>query len=141
MSVQRTVRERLGARMKALDTKYDALSERNGGQASISDGLDALKDLGGLIVEAKKIQVEALNAQGFSLAEYGWTRTVVYQAAGVPFSMDFDKVVRAAQSGQAPTEDVLKEAVTGNVPEKNTQLVAPHVEALRESAGLAFFGL
>jgi hypothetical protein len=141
MSVQRTIKERLGTRVKDLDAKYKALNHKNGGEGSFTDGLEALKDLGTLIVEAKKVQVDALNAQHFSIAEYDWTRTTVYQAAGVPLSMNFDKVIRQAQAGQAPTEESLTEAVAGAVPEKNKALVAPHLEALRDGAGLAFFGL
>jgi hypothetical protein len=140
MAVQKAIRDRLGARVKELDTKYDALSKNSGG-GSIGDGLGALKDLGSLVVEAKKVQVEALNAQRFSLAEYDWTRKAAYQAAGVPLSMNFDQIIRNAQAGKMPTEESMTEAVTGDVPEKNKELIAPHAEALRQSAGLAFFGL
>jgi hypothetical protein len=141
MAVQKTIKDRLGARLTDLDAKYKALNGKNEGAASFGDGIDALKDLGSLVLEAKKVQVDALNAQRFSLAEYSWTRRSVYQAAGVPLSVDFEQVIRSAQAGQTPTKETMTEAVTGPVPDKNKELVAPHVEALRENAGLAFFGL
>ena len=70
VAVQKTLKDRLGARVKSLDAKYETLNKSNGGNPSIGDGLSALKDLGSLILEAKKMQVEALDQQGFSLAEY-----------------------------------------------------------------------
>jgi hypothetical protein len=140
IAVQKTIKDRLGARVKDLDAKYKALNSKNGG-GSFSDGIDALKDLGGLVLEAKKVQVDALNAQHFSLAEYDWTRKTVYHAAGVPLTANFEDVIKKAQSGQTPTQESITQAVTGDVPEKNKQLVAPHAQTLRDSAGLAFFGL
>jgi hypothetical protein len=141
IAVQKAIRDQLGARVQELDAKYDALSKKHGSDASIGEGLGALKDLGSLIVEAKKVQVEALNAQHFSLAEYEWARGAAYQAAGVPLSVNFQQIIKDAQAGQLPTGDSVTEAVTGDVPEKNKALIAPHAEALRQSAGLAFFGL
>jgi hypothetical protein len=140
MAVQTSLRDRLGARVTELDEKYKALDRQNGGEPSITDGLSALKDLGGLILEAKKVQVDALNEQRFSLAEYDWTRKSMYVAAGVPLGMNFDEVIRQAQGGTTPTaESTVDSGAT--VPEKNKELVAPHAEALRENAGFAFFGL
>lgn len=140
IAVQKAIRDRLGARVKELDAKYDALNKNRGG-ASIGEGLGALKDLGSLIVEAKKVQVEALNAQNFSLSEYEWARNAAYLAAGVPLTMNFQQIVKNAQAGKVPSQESMAEAVAGDAPEKNKALIAPHAEALRQSAGLAFFGL
>lgn len=140
IAVQKTIKDRLGSQVRDLDAKYKTLSAK-GHNGSFSDGIEALKDLGALVVAAKKVQVDALNAQHFSLAEYGWTRKAVYAAAGVPLSANFEEIVKKAQAGQAPTQESFAEAITGDVPEKNKTLVAPHVELLRENAGLAFFGL
>jgi hypothetical protein len=141
VAVQQTIKDRLGARVKELDAKYEALSKAHGGNSSISDGLEALKDLGSLVLDAKKVQVDALNAQRFSLAEYDWTRKSAYRAAGVPLSAGFDEIVRKVQGGTARTSEVVTAGLVANVPEKNKQLVGPHAEALRQNAGLAFFGL
>ena len=141
LAVQQHVKDRLGTRVKELDAKYQALNKAHGGNSSISDGLEALKDLGSLVLDAKKVQVEALNAQRFSLAEYDWTRKAAYQAAGVPLSASFDEIVRKVQAGGVPTNESFAAGLVGDVPEKNKQLVAPHVETLRQNAGMAFFGL
>ena len=141
VAVQKTIKDRLGARVKSLDAKYETLDTSNGGHTSFSDGLSALKDLGSLIVEAKELQVEALDQQGFSLADYDWTRKTVYQAAGIPLGADFQEIIRKAQAGTPPTRESMTEAVVGDVPEVNRTLVAPHTESLKQNVGLAFFGL
>lgn len=141
VAVQQAIKDRLGARAKDLDAKYTALEKSNGGKASFSDAMEALKDLGSLVLDAKKVQVEALNAQHFSLAEYDWTRNAAYHAAGVPLSAGFDEIIKNVQKGTPPTQKAMFEQMAGDVPEKNKQLVAPHAELLRQNAGLAFFGL
>jgi hypothetical protein len=131
----------MGARLTELDAKYRALNTAHGGRPSLSDGMAALRDLAGLIVEAKQAQVEALNAHDFSLAEYDWVRKSVYAASGVPITVDFGHLIEQASTGQMPQNSTLAEAVTGEVPEKNRELVAPHEAVLKENAALAFFGL
>jgi hypothetical protein len=107
----------------------------------VTEALGALGDLGSLIVEAKRAQVEALNSAGFSLDQYNWTRKVVYEAAGLPMSIDFSQVIAKASSGEKLDSTTMQEAAFGDVPQHNKELVSPHVEKLRERAGLAFFGL
>lgn len=141
IATQKSLHDRMGDRLKELDAKYEALNKSNGGKASFSEALSAFKDLGSLILEAKKAQVDALNAHGFSVAEYNWTRTTMYAAAGIPIQANFTEVLKKVQAGKAPTAETMSEAVTGEVPEKNKALVAPHVDMLRQNAALAFFGL
>ena len=140
MAAQQTLHETLGARVEALDAKYKVLREANSDQPSISEGLGALKDLGGLILDAKRAQVEALNRHDFSLAEYDWVRRRVYAASGIPMSLDIEHMIKQAQQGSA-TDGSFAEEIAGPVSDIDKQLVAPHLEKLRERAGLAFFGL
>jgi hypothetical protein len=141
MKVQDQLHARLGARVKQLDEKYKVLDKANHGHPSVTEALGALGDLGSLIVEAKRAQVEALNSAGFSLDQYNWTRKVVYEAAGLPMSIDFSQVIAKASSGEKLDSTTMQEAAFGDVPQHNKELVSPHVEKLRERAGLAFFGL
>jgi hypothetical protein len=141
MKVQEQLHTRLGARVDELDKKYKALDKANGGHPSVTEALGAFGDLGSLIVEAKRAQVDALNANRFSLEQYDWTRKAIYAAAGAPMSFDFSQVVKKAASGQTPDSNAMQAAAFGDVPEHNKELVAPHLEKLRERAGLAFFGL
>jgi hypothetical protein len=100
LRAQRALHDRMGARLKELDAKYEALNTASGGQPSITDGIAALRDLAGLIVEAKQAQVEALNAHDFSLAEYDWVRKSVYAASGIPMTVDFGHLIEQASTGR-----------------------------------------
>jgi hypothetical protein len=80
LGVQQGIQAHLGARVAELDTKYKQIEARlksQGGEPSVREGLEALKDLVNLIIEAKRAQVNALNAAGFSVAEYDWTRRAI----------------------------------------------------------------
>lgn len=143
LRVQESVETKLGARLKQLDAKYKAINPGNDPKyrPALGEVVGALKDLGGLVVEAKRWQVEALNQQKFSLAEYDWTRARVYQAAGVPIDLRFERAIRAAARGEKIEMDDVAGPEKAEVPAKNRELVAPHAEKLRERAPLAFFGL
>jgi hypothetical protein len=141
MKVQDQLHARLGTRVKQLDEKYKALDKANSGHPSVTEALGALGDLGSLIVEAKRAQVDALNGAGLSLEQYNWMRKSIYEAAGMPMSIDFSQVIERAASGEKVNADTMQEAAFGDVPPHNKELVAPHLEKLKERAGLAFFGL
>lgn len=147
VQVQQQVRSVLGARFDEFNTKYAALSERmNRNEGTALDApavINAYRDLARTYVDAKKAQVDALNAAGFSLDEYRWVRGQAYAAIGMPV-MDFDiaKVVESVKSGDA---DAVKGTVGGSIgpsgPESNKALVEPHKKALEDNAALTFFGL
>jgi hypothetical protein len=141
VKAQAAIEGRLGPRLKELDAKYKALEQANHGKPGFTDGLTALKDLGTLLMDAKRAQVAALNDERFSLEEYQWVREQVYAAAGIPLTGNFEQLIEKATSGDEASEDSMPEAFTGEIPEINKQLVAPHVEKLREAAALAFFGM
>lgn len=142
MKAQEAIKARLGERVKDLDAKYKAMSGADdNAPASFGDAMSAMKDLGALVIEAKRVQVDALNQHGFSLAEYEWVRGAVYAAAGVPVQADFTEFVQKASRGEVTSAETMTEAAGGEVPEANRALVAPHVKVLTENVGLAFFGL
>jgi hypothetical protein len=141
VSAQRMVHDRLGARVKELDAKHKALNKPNGEQPSVIEVLSGLKDLTGLIIDAKRVQIEALNQQRFSLEEYAWTRKTVYAAMGIALG-DFQQAIDKASRGERVTADAMTGGpALGEVPDKNKGLVAPFAKQLEEYAGLAFFGL
>lgn len=139
-SVQETMQARLGPRLDQLKAKYKAIdTERR--RASFVEAVNAVKDLSGTLVEAKRVQVEALNRAGFSVKEYEWIRTKVYAAAGMVTSgldlKNIQKMATEAGRGQAraPEETVSEE------PARNRELVAPYRKKLQEWVPLAYFGL
>ena len=144
LRVQEALRKSLGARLDELQAKYHTLqpnADGNGQHPSFGQIMGALKDLSGLYVDAKRAQVEALNAEGFSLAEYDWTRGCIYQAAGIPVDTGLRDAIHALASGQKPDLSHVSDGTSAAVPDKNRELVAAHVDELAQGAGLAFFGL
>ena len=141
VEAQRAFHDAMGARLRELDAKYEVLNREDARETSLSDGMAALRDLGGIILDAKRVQVDVLNANGFSLPEYDWVRRSMYAASGIPMSVDFSHIIDQASRGQAPKRHDMAEVLTGDVPERNRELVAPHEEMLKKNAALAFFGL
>lgn len=144
MAVQQSVRGDLGARFEELEARYDS---RTGGdtEPSIREVLGFWRDLGGLATEAKRRQVEALNDQGFSLAEYEWVREQAYLALGMEtLAVGLDDVVAAARDGGLSGMEELsrrREQADQAVPPENRALVEPHRDQLAEWAPLAVLGL
>ena len=140
MGVQDAMRARLGARLDGLKAKYDQIDgamKSEDRKASFREAMGAMKDLTSILVEAKRSQVEALNAAGFSVKEYEWVRNQVYAGLGiVAGSLDVKDLARIAQEGGPQ----LHAGVT-EVSQKNRDLVAKYEKKLRELAPLAFFGL
>ena len=65
--------------------------------------VSAYRDLAVGYVEAKQVQVDALNEAGFSLAEYRWVRSQAYAALGMPMmDMDVGKIVEDIRAGRTP---------------------------------------
>lgn len=131
LSVQGQMRAQLAHRVAELDAKYQEISrsERDPGFRELMAGY---ADLLGLVVEAKRAQVAALNQHNFSLQEYAWVRREVFRAAALPLSqLDWSELT--GSSVQLPE--------TTAVPEANIRLLAPYRDNLEEMLGLAFFGL
>lgn len=143
IDAQDALHQRLGARLDELDRKYKALEEANGGNPSLGEAMAALRDLGDLILEAKRAQVDALNQHDFSLAEYEWVRGAAYSALGVPFHEGISEFIESAAGGAVPFGPAAHDGDSPvvKVPARNGELVAPYAEKLRERAALAFFGL
>jgi hypothetical protein len=142
--VQERVRTTLGERFADLQARYTQLDgELGAGQRTLSFGeaATALSALSGLVVDARRIQVEAINAEGFSQSEYNWVRTRIYQAAGIEATgFSLDDLQRFARQGPERGIDI-PEVTFPEVPARNRDLVRPHVPKLKEWVPLAFFGL
>ena len=143
--VQQHVRGALGQRFNEIDAKYNTMKAEADGteQPSVREAFHALGELAGVLLDARRAQVAALNQERFSSAEYTWVRSRVYQAAGVEATsaIDFQKIAEAARKGtgidsiEVPTTPVV------NVPAQNRVLVKPHLEQMDEWLPLLFFGL
>lgn len=142
--VQEHVRGALGARFAELQAKYQQIErELNDGRRTLSfaEAASALTELSSLVVDARRVQVEAINAEGFSQSEYAWVRTRVYQAAGIEAAgFSLDDIQRFASQGAANGIEI-PQVTLPEVPARNRDLVRPYVSRLKEWVPLAFFGL
>jgi hypothetical protein len=134
LGVQRHIRAGMAQRLGELEQRYKALEadiKASGRQPGIGELAQAYGDLFGLLVEAKRLQVEALNRQGVSLAEYEWARAQTLHAAGM----------RA--SGLLQLDEGQQQQIRAHhrVPEGNLTLVQDHAAELLENALIASLGL
>ncbi len=143
VGVQEQMQQSLGPQFAEIKTKYDRIDriqKAEHREASMTEALEAWKDIISLVVLAKRAQVEALNKAGFSLDEYSWVRARVYNAAGIPMSeVDLARLSKGIESGQMSFEKTMP--LNEEVPEANKALVKPFAKRLEEWAPLAFFGL
>jgi hypothetical protein len=144
MQVQSAVRRRLGDRMAAFEAKYKSLAQKE--TASLRDAtaiLNAYRDLAATWLDAKRSQIDALNAAELSLDEYRWIRDQAYQALGQPFvDLDIAKLmdeVRRGVTSDAPGR--LLGSIGPGGPEANRKRIERFKKMLEENLALATFGL
>ncbi len=130
MQVQSQMRESLKEKLDTLESKYKELESKKD-NLNIMQTLQGYRDMLNLILEAKKAQIAALNAQGFSLGEYKWVKEQVMAASGFPF-----KGIDWSNPEAEPSLLNLQDS-----PQANIDLVAPFKETLEQTLGLSFFGL
>lgn len=135
VNVQEGMRESLQGTFSQLEQKYQEIEAQTENQAmNIRQLFGAYADLFRLIVEAKRVQVQELNEQGFSLPEYQWVKEQVLFAAGLPVA-GFD----LSQLMNESAETVAK--VAESIPQQNVDLLAPYRETLEQYLSFSFFGL
>ena len=130
MQVQNQMRDSLKEKLDLLESKYKDLESKQE-TLNIKQTLEGYGDLLKLVLEAKKAQIAALNAQGFSLGEYKWVKEQVMAASGIPF-----KGIDWSNPEAEPKLLSLQDS-----PQPNIDLVAPFKETLEQNLGLSFFGL
>lgn len=145
--VQDSVKQSLGQRMNEIEEKYKRFKGNadNREQPSFSDMLSALNDLAGVFTQARRYQVDALNAEKFSQSEYTWVRDRVFQAAGkeVVSGVDLKRIGEQIRNNTGGTVDVSRapSVPLPPVPDKNRELVKPYLDRMDSWVPLAFFGL
>jgi hypothetical protein len=144
LKIQADVRRRIGERMAAFEAKYKTLAEKE--TATVTDVpalLAAYRDLAATWMDAKRSQIEALNAAELSLEEYRWIREQAYRALGMPY-VDFDigRIVDEAKRGvTSPEPGRLRGAIGPAGPESNRTRVEKVRKQLEHNVALASFGL
>lgn len=131
LAAQRDIRDNMAGRLTELQDKWEQMErdiDREGRDANIVELVTAYRDLGGLIIDAKRNQVDALNRHGFSLQEYLYVRNQTFHALG--------QEVAVASFGDQGASQRLRE-----VPESVVEMIRPHREELMEGYALAWFGM
>ena len=156
VAVQRRVRDELGARWAEIETKSAQIREKTQNSSASAGGLrgdrqeltfaefaSVLSDLSNLYMEARRAQVDALNVQKFSDAEYTWVRNRVYEAAGmeVASGIDMSKLEALARESAMKSNVTLPDIKKPDVPQANIKLIKPHLAKLKESLPIAILGL
>jgi len=140
VDIQRAMVERLGARLDTLDAKYRQLAEdleNKGREAGIREMMGAWRDMIGLVVDAKRAQVDAINEAGMSLDEYIWVRSQVLFALGHAFAAF--NLEQITGDGPSPASDA--GAPPADVRQHNLDLLGPWLDDTEDWLPLSFFGL
>lgn len=141
--VQQAIRANLGARGLQMQEKYKSLLAKKEATAIDAPQLvAAYSDLASGYVDAKRVQVQALNDAGISLGEYRWIRTQIYAALGFPMmDMDIAQMVENAKAGRQMSPPPRTMTIGPSGPKVNQDLVKSHQKDFEDYAALAFFGL
>lgn len=146
VNVQKNIRQGLEDRLTEFQAKYEELGqELEGRDPSIREMMGVYSDLVQLYGDAKQIQVDALNAENFSLQEYRFVQQSFYQALGVElFQFDIDAIAKAAADGNMDInlEDFeTAQQKMDEIPQRNRDLVVPYTENIDEWITFAWWGL
>jgi hypothetical protein len=146
LRVQAHVKRTLGARGEAFKEKYKELgTSRPDGrevEPSLSQLMAGLADLSQIYLDARRAQVDALNAEKFSREEFTWVRLRVYQAAGIEATGYEPRELRRMIDGMnTGTQVAVPEMDLPDAPATNRELVKPHAAELMEWLAMAAFGL
>ena len=131
LAAQRDIRTGMAGRLTELKEKWEEMQaeiDQADREANIVELVTAYRDLGELILDAKRNQVEALNAHGFSMQEYLYVRNQTFRALG-------EEIAVASFGDQGAPQRVRQ------VPDEVVEMVRPHREELMEGYALAWFGM
>lgn len=154
VAVQTRVRDELSTRWTEIESKSAQIREKTRAtegtdkkprerELTFAEFTSVFSDLAGIYTEARRAQVNALNVQRFSDAEYTWVRRRVYEAAGMEIAggIDMSKIEDLAREGGLKPNVKLPDMPKPNVPDANIRLVKPHLAKIKEWVPMAFLGL
>jgi hypothetical protein len=146
IAVQTRVRAELGDRWDEIEKKSAAIrarADKNSNDWTLTEFTQVFSEIANIWIDARRAQVNALNVQKFSEAEYQWVRSRVYEAAGVHLAgnMDLSMVEELARDNAKRGGVELPPMELPKVPEKNIALVTPHAAKIKEWIPMAVLGL
>lgn len=146
VAVQGRVRSELGNRWDDIESKSADIRKRTEGnqrELSFSELTSVFSDIANIYIEARKVQVNALNVHKFSDGEFAWVRRRMYEAAGMEIAggLDMSAFEDMAREGAQKTGVKLPDMPKPEVPPANLKLVKPHTAKLKEWLPMAMLGL
>ncbi len=147
VAVQRRISDRLEAKVSALQAQYEEIGEEwQERDPSIREVITVWGDVLQLYADAKTIQVEALNAQDFSLEEYRHVRQNFYRALGVdllPYNIDAIAAAAGEQKIELDMDEfrIEREEIPQETLRRNRELVSDYTEAAEEWLLFSWWGL
>jgi hypothetical protein len=139
VAVEEAVEHRLSNGRTTLDEQRAALEQGwDRGALPMQDVLAAFGQIRPWLIDAKSLQIDAMNRERFSKAEFEWVRDQLYLAAGVRLTrLD----VSAILDGERNATAGVRSSQGGPVPQGNVALAQPHAAKLEAWRALGFFGL
>lgn len=130
LAVQRAVYDSAHVRLHDAVTTLQKLKQKDqsGEEPGFKAVMDWFSSMSTALKTAKRMQVQALNTQNFSLSEYRWVRTQVFHAASwrvAPLGVETAISRWAAGVGTKKAK-----SFEDSVPPHNRALVAPHQRTL-----------
>jgi len=145
-AVQGSVKGRLGEEWDQLSATAAATKKHlddHSSTLSFREFADLVTGAAGVYLDARRAQVIALNTQKFSESEYAWVRRRIYEAGGIQLAgtIDMSALERAIREGSNAGGVRVPAIPLPEVPQKNLDLVKPHIQALKDLMPLAILGL
>jgi hypothetical protein len=145
LAVHERTRTALGVRWAELQAQADRFAEQatdDARQLSFTELATLVRSIGSIIVEARRVHVDALNAERFSAGEYTWVRLRAYEAAGLEVfeGIDWSEIQDALNDGARRVGVREPSVPKPDVPERNRELVKPHLDALKAWLPLTALG-
>jgi hypothetical protein len=146
IAVQTRVRSELGDKWDEVEKKSAAIkarTEKNRNDWTLAEFTSVFNDIANIWIEARRAQVDALNVHKFSEEEYQWVRMRVYEAAGVHLAgnMNLSMIEELARDNVGKTGIEMPQVEMPKIPEKNVELVKPHLAKIKEWIPMAALGL
>ncbi|HEX6161830.1 MAG TPA: hypothetical protein VFZ31_00590 [Vicinamibacterales bacterium] len=146
LAVQTRVRSELGDKWDEVEKKSAAIkarTDKDRNDWTLAEFTQVFNDIANIWIEARRAQVNALNVQKFSEAEYQWVRMRVYEAAGVHLAgnLNLSMIEELARENASKTGIEVPQMELPKIPEKNIELVKPHAAKIQEWIPMAALGL
>lgn len=146
LAVQGRVRDELDDRWTEIETRSAEIRKQTEDYRrvlSFAEVSSIFSEIATIYIDARRVQVNALNIHKFSDGEYTWVRRRVYEAAGMHIAsgLDLSSIEDLARQGAQKGGTKLPDMAPPEVPPANIKLVKPHIAKLKESVPMAVLGL